>query len=761
VRLSPILASVIIAAPWIGAASVDFAVSANLLSKYDRFGADAQGNILIAAARSTCTLPLVNSLYTCGPIWIGKLDPTGQRLLFATYLGDGTSTGYAVVAGIAADANGNLIVAADTSAPGMPTVNAIQASPASPYSTLYLAKLAPDGSSLLYATYLGGSGGQTALSLAVDSAGAAYVAANPGTSDFPTTPQSAHGGPGPYQTAIAKLGPDGTLQYAVTFPFEFYSDVKPVQVDVAGNATLASNVELMKVAPDGSSLSRTPLPGWAVTARPWVLPRASGGFALAGTASGPLPVSANALETFDDFNVYVRIAGGAVQRGPLGASAAGFAVDPQNRGRIYAATAGGLYRSDDNGLSWNLVRGGAALAITVDPFDSNRLYLSAGGNPQMYRSLDGGATWAAISALFNATPTSIAADPNVPGLVYAAAHSLYRSKDGGDTWDYQWVGPSMANISPSAALFTTSVTVAADPSHAGWAYVLGTTGCIGFCPVTQNLSRTQDEGATWSGATAGPDPLISSGGLLALDPATGDVVEAFHSFSAQGFLAPPAGAVIYRGGNFGPPQVLYPAEVTAVAFDPEQPGTIYLATHLAQGSSSGYYVLESADDGATWTSVVQLDRPVTALTVGDGGVLHATQSPNPPVGYLVDTDVQGNVAYGTYLGGAFTQVNAAAVSGGLVTIAGTTQGGLPPAGAAPLAYAGDTDGFVAVFDESGTLMWSTYLGGSSDDSIDQAVPLADGSVLVVGTTNSVDFPMLHEGPLGPGNVFLARVRQGQ
>jgi len=43
------------------------------VSFYNRFGVDRQGNILIAANPESCTLPTVNPLYACGPIWIGKL----------------------------------------------------------------------------------------------------------------------------------------------------------------------------------------------------------------------------------------------------------------------------------------------------------------------------------------------------------------------------------------------------------------------------------------------------------------------------------------------------------------------------------------------------------------------------------------------------------------------------------------------------------------------------------------------------------------
>ncbi|HEV3196916.1 MAG TPA: hypothetical protein VGZ73_03390 [Bryobacteraceae bacterium] len=744
----------------------------NFSSLFNRFGVDPQGNILIAANTSSCTLPTVNPLYPCGPIWIGKLDASGQKLLFATYLGNGATTAYTAVAGIAADSNGNLIVAAHTVVPDLPTANAFQSAPKSPFTSLYLAKLSADGSQLLYATYLGGSGAQSALSLAVDGADAAYLAAWTTSTDFPTTPQSAHDASA-VSTVVAKLSPDGTLQYAATFPFEFYTVVKPIQLDVTGSAVLVSNAQVLRVAPDGASLTRTPLPPWALPATtcttdsggsavcpgtPWALPRATGGFQFAGTAASGVPVTTDALQRYDDSNGYVRIEGGQAVHSQFMAPVSGFAVDPQDHNRIYAATPKGLFLSGDNGQTWSLLRDGASLAIAVDPFDSNRLYLSVAANPPLYRSTDGGAGWTAISSGLpgSARITSIAADPNVPGLLYGAGGPMFRSTDGGDTWDSRSVGPSEPNMSPSASTSTSSVSVQVDPTHAGWAYVVGITSCIGFCPVTQNLARTQDGGNRWTDAPPPPNPpasFLSTTGLVAVDPNTGDVVEAVKSGAPAGNRL-----LLYRNGDFTAPQVLFSGEATSIAFDPEHPGTIYLAVHIAQGIGSGYFVVESVDDGATWTNVLQLDRPVNGLTVGAGGILHASQNPGLPEGYFLVTDALGNVQYGTYLGGAFTQVNWVAASGGRVFVAGKTQGGLPLVNSAQPALGGGTDGFVAVFDDGGALIWSTYLGGSADDSIDWVLPLPDGSAVVVGTTNSADFPSLAPSPLGTGNTFIAHLR---
>ncbi len=51
---------------------------------------------------------------------------------------------------------------------------------------VFVAKLTPDGTTLVYATYLGGSDHDVVADIAVDAAGAAYVTALTYSSDFPT-----------------------------------------------------------------------------------------------------------------------------------------------------------------------------------------------------------------------------------------------------------------------------------------------------------------------------------------------------------------------------------------------------------------------------------------------------------------------------------------------------------------------------------------------------------------------------------------------
>lgn len=137
------------------------------------------------------------------------IDPV---LSYATYFGGSSGDDGAA---IALDRSGNVYVLGNTGSTDLPTASPFQPTPAGD-TDIFVAKLTPDGSTLIYSTYLGGTGNDTAWSIAVDDAGHAYVSGFTDSTDFPTTPhavQPANGGG--FDAFLAKLSRDGSaLRYS-------------------------------------------------------------------------------------------------------------------------------------------------------------------------------------------------------------------------------------------------------------------------------------------------------------------------------------------------------------------------------------------------------------------------------------------------------------------------------------------------------------------------------------------------------------------
>jgi hypothetical protein len=90
------------------------------------------------------------------------------------------------------DRQGNIFIAGQTSSTDLPvTPDALQQKYGGGQSDGALAIVSPDGSKLLYATYLGGSGNDMIRSLTLGERGEVYLVGNTSSADFPVTPGAA------------------------------------------------------------------------------------------------------------------------------------------------------------------------------------------------------------------------------------------------------------------------------------------------------------------------------------------------------------------------------------------------------------------------------------------------------------------------------------------------------------------------------------------------------------------------------------------
>jgi photosystem II stability/assembly factor-like uncharacterized protein len=186
------------------------------------------------------------------------------------------------------------------------------------------------------------------------------------------------------------------------------------------------------------------------------------------------------------------------------------------------ATGGGVWKTDDAGLTWNNVsdgffRSGSVGAVAVSQSDPNIVYVGMGegclrGNLSsgdgVYKSTDAGKTWTHVGLADSSQIGRLQVHPANPSLVYVAAighpyganaeRGVFRSKDGGKTWQ--------------KVLYVNDKTGAADIAmdatnpqvlYATTWQVLRTPWDIYSTGPGSALYKSTDGGDTWSKLTAG------------------------------------------------------------------------------------------------------------------------------------------------------------------------------------------------------------------------------------------------------------------
>ena len=202
---------------------------------------DAAGNAYIGGYAASSNFPTVAPYQSAaggqGDGFVAKFAPDGTPL-YSTYFG-GTYIDY--VTGIAVDAQGNAYVTGFTGSVDLPTLNAFQPAYAGGWDS-FVTKLSPDGSALLYSTYLGGSSEEDATRIAVDAAGAAYVIGNTQSADFPVVNAFQSSLHGTQDTYVTKVSPAGTsLAYSTFLGGERGETAYAIAVTAGGSAVVTGD----------------------------------------------------------------------------------------------------------------------------------------------------------------------------------------------------------------------------------------------------------------------------------------------------------------------------------------------------------------------------------------------------------------------------------------------------------------------------------------------------------------------------------------
>ena len=222
---------------------------------------DAQGNVYFSglAEPQITPFPVTSGAFQTSSAnpgstgVVAKLNAAGSALVYGTYLGGsgtGSVDGGDTAAGIAVDASGTAYVTGFAESPDFPTTPGAFQTKLPESGGIYVAKLAPSGASLVYSTFLGGSGafeisgGNGGLTIRVDSQGNAIVLGGTQSTNFPVTPGAFQPtGPSAAWTAqanelfnsgsfLSKLNPTGSALVYSTY----LAGASALDIDSAGNA---------------------------------------------------------------------------------------------------------------------------------------------------------------------------------------------------------------------------------------------------------------------------------------------------------------------------------------------------------------------------------------------------------------------------------------------------------------------------------------------------------------------------------------------
>jgi hypothetical protein len=219
---------------------------------------DSSGNVYLTGMTASNNFPTTTGAFqttfgggTCGTAFcsdafVAKVKADGSALVYATYLGGGDSD---FGQGIAVDAGGNAYVTGSTLSTNFPTATPRQAATAG-NSDAFVTKVKPDGTGLVYSTYLGGADGDFGQAIAVDTAENAYVTGYTFSANFPTASPLQATNAGSADGFVSKLNAAGsTLIYSTYLGGSGLDRIFALALDGSGRAyitgdTVSSDVDV-------------------------------------------------------------------------------------------------------------------------------------------------------------------------------------------------------------------------------------------------------------------------------------------------------------------------------------------------------------------------------------------------------------------------------------------------------------------------------------------------------------------------------------
>jgi hypothetical protein len=280
--------------------------------------------------------------------------------------------------------------------------------------------------------------------------------------------------------------------------------------------------------------------------------------------------------------------------GPSGATGPALQLFTPAGGAVFVRTQTGLFRSDDAAESWSPVGlpPTPGHAVAVDPTNPSIIYAAGAGG--LFKTSTGGTSWTLVRPAPSLQVLAVAVSPADHNLVYLAlgqgssSFEFLRSTNGGATWTVL-EGPLPGNLCTWSVLIL-------KPHPTDTLRVFRTSGCYAGrdVPIGDSLDQSTNQGMSWA-ALFHPHALFPSrlvGGAGALPG---------RFYLGAHFGAPPGGGRLFRSDDDGhtwTDVLVFPSgpAVRGLAYDPSDPDRAFA------GLTTGV-VKTTTDAGASWAAL--------------------------------------------------------------------------------------------------------------------------------------------------------------
>lgn len=709
--------------------------------------------------------------------FVAKIKGDGSQIVYSTWVG---GNAFDEAYGVAVDSLGNAYIAGTTASTNFNVINAMQPNNAG-ISDAFVTKINPQGSALVYSTYIGGSKLDVAYGIAVDANKNAYITGHTFSDDYPISTALQDVNRGNADAFVTRINANGAAFVYSTYLGGGQGDFgRGIAVDSSSNAYItgrtASNdfptsnaLQLTNRGNQDAFVAKLNLTGSTLTYSTYLGGGQDDlGFGIAVDGSGNAYVTGDTRST--DFNT----------KNPLQAA---------NRGGLDAFVS--KLTTTGSALTYSTYLGGSGedLGLGVALDISGNAYITG------YTSSNDYATQSPIQTVskggLEAFVTKIFADAS------SIAFNTYFGGNGSD------VGNAIA-VDSSGSCYITGATTSTNlptrtpfqPTNRGGndafvakfsasgsniiysTYLGGSFGDLG-----RSIAVDLAGGAVITGSTFSDD-FTTVSAFQATNRGLGDAFVARINSAGT--------ALVYSSflGGAGTD------EGSGIAID--STGSAYVVGNTASGDfntknplqannrgQQDVFVTKVSSDGASLvystylggqradvgnsiavdvSGVAYITGSTTSLNFPTQNPLQASYGGGDLDAFVTKINAAGSaLLYSTYLGGALAEVgNAIAVDffGNIYVVGVTASPNFPLQNPIQADNRGGNDAFITKFNPAGSaLIYSTYLGGSNDDRGSGLAVDSIGTAYVTGATSSpnfnIQFPLVAYG--GGSDVFVAKL----